>query len=208
MTDKGLSSCDALLTQRPSERNTRREPLEPVAKKAGTLYEYPPAGKKGASMKPLRVFIHGLESSSQGTKGVYFSEKFPDMLIEDYTGLLEKRMAKLRNLLAGKKDIILVGSSFGGLMAAIYACENEENVRRLILLAPALDLGYFKPYTERRLEIPVWLYHGKEDDVVPPVPVEKIARKVFSNLSYHLVDDDHSLHRTFPDMEWDRLLSA
>jgi pimeloyl-ACP methyl ester carboxylesterase len=158
-------------------------------------------------MKPLRVFIHGLESSSQGTKGVYFREKFPDMLIEDYMGLLEKRMAKLRGLLAGEKDLILVGSSFGGLMAAIYACENEESVKRLILLAPALDLDYFKPYAEKRLVLPVWLYHGKEDDVVPPAPVERIARKVFSNLSYHLVDDDHSLHRTFPAMEWARLLS-
>jgi pimeloyl-ACP methyl ester carboxylesterase len=168
----------------------------------------PPRERKELRLKPVRVFIHGLESSSRGTKGVYFREKFPDMLIEDYTGLLEKRMAKLRGLLAGRKDLILVGSSFGGLMAAIYACEHEQSVRRLILLAPALDLGYFKPCSEKRLEIPVWLYHGKEDDVVPPGPVEKIARKVFRNLSYHLVDDDHSLHRTFPDMEWDRLLSV
>jgi len=159
-------------------------------------------------MNPLRVFIHGLESSSQGTKGVYFREKFPDMLIEDYTGLLEERMAKLRGLLAGKKDLILVGSSFGGLMAAIYACENERSVKRLILLAPALDLHYFKSHAEKRLSLPVWIYHGKEDDVVPPAPVEKIARKVFTSLSYHLVDDDHSLHKTFPSMEWDRLLAV
>lgn len=159
-------------------------------------------------MKPIRVFIHGLESSSQGTKGVFFRERFPDMLIEDYTGLLDERMAKLRTVLAGKKDLILVGSSFGGLMAAIYACENEESLIRLILLAPALDLGYFRPYAEKRLSIPVWLYHGKDDDVVPPAPVEKIARQVFRSLSYHLVEDDHSLHRTFPTMDWNRLLSA
>jgi pimeloyl-ACP methyl ester carboxylesterase len=164
-------------------------------------------GKKGSSMNPLRVFIHGLESSSQGTKGVYFREKFPDMLVEDYTGLLEERLAKLRGLLAGKKDLFLVGSSFGGLMAAIYACENEGSLKRLILLAPALDLDDFKPCIKKRLTIPVWIYHGKDDDVVPPAPVEKIARKVFTNLSYHLVDDDHSLHRTFPIMEWDRLLT-
>ncbi len=158
-------------------------------------------------MRPLRVFIHGLESSSQGTKGVFFRKRFPDMLIEDYMGPLDERMAKLRTLLAGKSDLILVGSSFGGLMAAIYTCENEESVRRLILLAPALDLFYFRPYAEKRLSIPVWLYHGKDDDVVPPGPIEKIARQVFRNLSYHLVEDDHSLHRTFPTLDWDRLLS-
>lgn len=159
-------------------------------------------------MNPFRVFIHGLESSSQGTKGIYFREKFPDMLIQDFTGLLEERMAKLRVILTGKKDLLLVGSSFGGLMAAIYACENEGNVKRLILLAPALDLPYFRPFTETKLVIPVWLYHGKKDDVVPPAPVERIARKVFANLSYHLVEDDHSLHETFPLMKWDELLSA
>ena len=158
-------------------------------------------------MNSLRVFIHGLESSSQGAKGLYFRENFPDMLIEDYTGTLEERMAKLRGLLAGKKDLLLVGSSFGGLMAAIYTCENEGSVKRLILLAPALDLPYFRPCVEMRLTLPVWIYHGKEDDVVPPASVEKIARQVFTNLSYHLVDDDHSLHRTFPLMEWDRLLT-
>jgi len=130
------------------------------------------------------------------------------MLIEDYEGPFDARMAKLNRLLDGKDDLILVGSSYGGLMAAVYTGQNPQRVKKLILLAPALDLGYFKPCSEKRLEIPVWLYHGKEDDVVPPGPVEKIARKVFRNLSYHLVDDDHSLHRTFPDMEWDRLLSV
>ena len=155
---------------------------------------------------PTRVFIHGLESSSQGTKGVFFRETFPDMLIEDYEGSLEERMAKLAAVLSGREDLILVGSSFGGLMAALYACENESRVRRLILLAPALDLDFFKPCLGRRLSIPVFLYHGSGDDVVPPAPVEAIARKVFPRLTYRRVDDDHSLHRTFPEMDWEQLL--
>ncbi|HOD36264.1 MAG TPA: alpha/beta fold hydrolase [Syntrophales bacterium] len=159
-------------------------------------------------MNPLRVFIHGLESSSQGTKGAYFRQKFPDMLIEDYTGPLEERMEKLKGLLAGKKDLFLVGSSFGGLMAAIYACENEGSVKKLILLAPALDFGYFEPYADKRVSLPVWLFHGRKDDVVPLAPVERVARKVFTNLSYYLVEDDHSLHKTFPLMEWEKLLAA
>ena len=39
-------------------------------------------------MTATRVFIHGLESTSQGTKGVYFRERYPDMIINDYTVLL------------------------------------------------------------------------------------------------------------------------
>ncbi|MGE5798798.1 MAG: alpha/beta fold hydrolase, partial [Syntrophaceae bacterium] len=107
-----------------------------------------------------RVFIHGLESSSQGVKGVFFRERYPDMIIEDFSGPLEERMEKLNRLLAGREDLILVGSSFGGLMAAIYACENEKRVKRLILLAPALHVPDFGRYRGTRVSIPVSLYHG------------------------------------------------
>ena len=156
-------------------------------------------------MAVTRVFIHGLESSSQGTKGVFFRERYPDMIIEDFGGPLEERMTKLNRLLAGRDDLILVGSSFGGLMAAIYACEHESQVLKVVLLAPALHLPDFLRFTGKRVKVPVTLFHGKNDDVVPPGPVKALAEQVFENLDYHLVDDDHSLHVTFPMMDWNAL---
>jgi len=153
-----------------------------------------------------RVFIHGLESSSQGTKGIYFREKFPDMMIRDYTGSLENRMTQLTAALAGKTDLILVGSSYGGLMAAIYACLHPDKVKRLILLAPALDLEPFQVYLNNRLTIPTVVYHGRQDDVVPPEPVRELAEKLFVHLEYHAVDDDHPLSRSFETLDWDNLL--
>ena len=149
-------------------------------------------------MGVTRVFIHGLESSSQGAKGVFFRERYPDMIIEDFSGPLEERMGKLNGVLAGHTDLILVGSSFGGLMAAIYACENEPRVRRVILLAPALHVPDFARFLDKQVKIPVSLFHGINDDVVPPAAVKALAEKVFENLDYHLVDDDHSLHVTLP----------
>jgi pimeloyl-ACP methyl ester carboxylesterase len=154
-----------------------------------------------------RVFIHGLESSSQGAKGVFFRERYPDMIIEDFIGPLEERMKKLNRNLKGAEDLILVGSSFGGLMAAIYACENENRVKKLILLSPALHIVDLAPCLSRKVQIPVILFHGRQDDVVPPAPVEAIARRIFARLDYHLVDDDHSLHVTFPLMDWDALVA-
>ena len=154
-----------------------------------------------------RVFIHGLESTSHGTKGEFFRSKYPDMILEDFIGPLDRRMDKLNRLLQNKTDLILAGSSYGGLMAAIYACRNPLTVRKLILLAPALDLIEFRPYLTLRIDIPVVLYHGRLDDVVPPEAVQIIAQKVFSRLDYHVVDDDHSLHHTFSDMAWDELLN-
>ena len=159
-------------------------------------------------MDMTRVFIHGLESSSRGTKGVFFRDRYPDMIIEDFSGPLEDRMKQLNGLLAGRQDLCLVGSSFGGLMAAIYVCENEPRVRKVVLLAPALHVPDFRRFLGRRVTVPVSLYHGKNDDVVPPDAVRAIAGQVFENLDYRLVDDDHSLHVTFPLMDWKTLLQS
>lgn len=155
-----------------------------------------------------RVFIHGLESSSRGTKGLFFRERYPDMIIEDFEGSLERRLEKLNRVLAGREPMILVGSSFGGLMAAIYACRHSDRIGKLILLAPAINLEDFKPFAEKRLDMPVTLFHGSDDDVVPPAPVRGIAERIYSNLSYHLVKDDHALKETFPTYDWDALLSG
>ena len=159
-------------------------------------------------MENTLVFIHGLESTAQGAKGQFFSQNFPQMIIEDYVGDFQTRMKKLNSLLAGEKSLIIVGSSYGGLMAVRYAMENENRVKKMILLAPALNLSEFKSGSCIQLMMPVILYHGTGDDVVDPQIVKKIASKYFINLEHHLVDDDHSLHNTFPALNWKKLLTA
>ena len=152
------------------------------------------------------VFIHGLESTAQGTKGQFFRQLFPQMIIEDYTGDFAIRMLKLNALLSGKNDLILVGSSYGGLMATQYALENEDRVKKMILLAPALNLTEFRPPGHTKLNLPVIIYHGTNDNIVDPYTVKTIALKYFSNLEHNFVDDDHSLHKTFPLIDWKELL--
>ncbi|MDD5712324.1 MAG: alpha/beta fold hydrolase [Smithellaceae bacterium] len=156
--------------------------------------------------EPLRVFIHGLESTARGTKGRYFRRHYQGMIIANYRGPFEERMAKLEKILDRRSDLILIGSSYGGVMAAAFACLHKEKVRRLILLAPALHLPEFIPYRKCRLQIPTVLYHARQDDVVPPTPVYKVASAVFDGLDYHLVDGDHPLRETFPKIGWNELL--
>jgi pimeloyl-ACP methyl ester carboxylesterase len=158
-------------------------------------------------MQPTRVFIHGLESTSQGTKGAFFRERYPDMIIEDFFGSFAQRMGKLEGLLAGKNDLLLIGSSYGGLMAAVYACLHEERVKKLILLAPALHLEPYKPYLNKKLRMPIVIFHGLRDDVVPLASVRTIAERLFGNHTFNPLEDDHSLHDTFAALEWDALLS-
>ena len=81
------------------------------------------------------IFLHGLDSSSQGTKGSWFRQNFPDMLLPDFTGSFSERLAKLQCITAGHEDLIMIGSSFGGMMAAAFALERPGQVKRLILLA-------------------------------------------------------------------------
>ena len=155
-----------------------------------------------------RVFIHGLDSSSRGTKGSYFRKRYPDMLIGNYSGSLKERMDKLLNNIANTDNLIIVGSSYGGLMATIFACMNESRVRRLILLAPALSYTDFSAYCKKPLQIPVIIYHGNRDTVVLPEPTRKTARVLFRDFDYRLVVDDHNLHMIFPEIDWDNLLEV
>jgi alpha-beta hydrolase superfamily lysophospholipase len=158
-------------------------------------------------MMPVRIFIHGLESSNQGTKSVFFREKYPDMIIPHFTGELQERMENLKEILSDKSDIMLVGSSFGGLMASIFAMENESKVKKMILLAPAINLIRFAYQDSKIISVPVWIYHGTDDNVIPLAEVEPIAKKTFNNLSFNVAEDDHFLHKTFTTIDWDSLLA-
>ncbi|OPY88002.1 MAG: Alpha/beta hydrolase family protein [Smithella sp. PtaU1.Bin162] len=157
-------------------------------------------------MAATLVFIHGLESTSQGVKGQFFRKYFPEMIIEDYIGDFDNRMKKLAGLLAAKNNLILVGSSYGGTMAAQFALQNENRLQKIILLAPALNLPEFSPNAHQQLHLPVVIYHGTNDNIVDPYAVKNIAEKVFTRLEHHLVRDDHSLHNTFPAIDWAKIL--
>jgi alpha-beta hydrolase superfamily lysophospholipase len=154
----------------------------------------------------FRVFLHGLDSSSRGTKSQFFRKRYPDMIIPDFSGPLAERMAKLNRVLAGKEGLRIVGSSFGGLMAALFALENESRLERLILLAPAINLMAFTQEGGGSLSLPVWVFHGTGDEVIPVEDVKRVARERFTNLRFSEMDDDHSLHRTFKTFDWDTLL--
>jgi pimeloyl-ACP methyl ester carboxylesterase len=155
----------------------------------------------------MRVFIHGLESSSQGTKGAFFRERYPDMFIEDFSGTFAERMRMLESLLAEKDHLVLVGSSYGGLMAAAYACLHEERVHRLVLLAPALHLEPYRSALNKKLSVPAAIFHGVHDEVVPLDAVRTVAQGLFANHTFTVLNDDHSLHLTFALLDWNTLLS-
>jgi pimeloyl-ACP methyl ester carboxylesterase len=156
----------------------------------------------------MKIFLHGLESSSRGAKATFLRERYPDMEIPDFKGSLAERMAFLRTVLTGGRNITLIGSSFGGLMATIFAMENPGAVDRLVLLAPALNFPEFTGYRLRKIENPTRMIIGRHDTVTPPEKVVPVARKIFAALHYDAADDDHMLAKSFRKLDWQTLLAG
>lgn len=152
------------------------------------------------------IYLHGLDSTSQSGKARQFAQKFPGMVTPDFTGSIEERMQQLYPILGDKKDWTIIGSSFGGLMAGIFTLDHPTQVRKLILLAPALML---EPFASRKLtpvSVPTIIVHGTADDVVPLEPVRELAEKVFTNLTYYTVDDGHRLAKAFEELDWEKII--
>lgn len=158
-------------------------------------------------MTPV-IFIHGLDSSSGGTKASWFKEHYPEMIIPDFAGTLAERLTSLNAVLAGYDNLTLIGSSFGGLMATIFLLENVERVRQVILLAPALNFPDFTHYLKLKTTVLARLYIGSNDEVCPPGIVVPVARQVFTDLIVHETDDDHLLRDTFSKINWQELLGT
>jgi pimeloyl-ACP methyl ester carboxylesterase len=161
------------------------------------------------------IFIHGLESSGQGFKGRFLKNIFPDILTPDFKKadeniplyeLLEYRMAELTAILNSKKCWIIIGSSFGALMGAIFLLENPQKVSQLILLAPFIVSRRLIPSMYQPVDVPVKVYHGKKDRIVPFKPARERAQYFFTNLEYNIVDDDHRLHSTVKSLNWQNLI--
>ncbi len=80
-------------------------------------------------------------------------------------------------------------------------------MRKLVLLAPALLLEHFASYLDLEpVSVPTVIVHGTEDDVVPLAPVRELAEKLFTDLTYHIVDDGHRLHKAFEELNWEEIL--
>src|SRR5579871_6643805 len=95
-------------------------------------------------MTPL-VYLHGFASSPSSSKARYFSARFleqgiatqiPQLDENDFEHLTITRQLQVIDRAVANRPAILMGSSLGGYLAALYASTNP-NIDRLILMAPA-----------------------------------------------------------------------
>jgi alpha/beta superfamily hydrolase len=140
----------------------------------------------------LRVqFVHGLEGSPQGAKARLFAEHFtaltPAMDTRDFEGCVALHAATI----ASFKPDVLVGSSFGGAVAVVLLQRGVWRGPTLLLAQAARHYGLAAVLPEG---VPVWLVHGRGDDVVEIEESRALARFGTDLVRLMEVDDDHSLH--------------
>lgn len=152
------------------------------------------------------LFIHGLAGSGQGLKGTYLRGLYPDLLAPDFPGDFWQRMAQLEALVGDSTGWTLIGSSMGGLMAAVFACRHPDQIERLVLLAPALAFIDLEEHPLAPAGIPVTVVHGAHDDVVPIDKTRAVAELLFPNLTFMTVDATHDLNSIVPQLDWPALL--
>lgn len=143
------------------------------------------------------VFCHGLESTPHGSKFQALRAAGLPVVAPDFQGQdLAARVATLAPVLAAHPDVVIVGSSYGGLTALVGAIRHVEAggvVRGLVLCAPALWWSE-PPADAMRLypPTPTVIVHGRGDDVVPVAGSEAFAA-AHPGVRLVLVDDGHRL---------------
>jgi pimeloyl-ACP methyl ester carboxylesterase len=155
---------------------------------------------------PHILFIHGSDSSSQTYKASLLRAVFPGMRVPDFIGSLPERMLQLEAILGTENGWALIGSSLGGLMAALFAAQYPQQVRKLVLLAPALTMPGVDLSQASSISIPTIIIQGTQDELIELEPARKLAEKIFTHLTYMVVEDDHRLHKTAEGLDWKKLL--
>ncbi|MCL4270957.1 MAG: hypothetical protein KJZ72_15485 [Anaerolineales bacterium] len=155
------------------------------------------------------IYLHGSDSNSQSGKARQFAEKFPGMVTPDFTGEFDERMAQLKKIVGRKKNWTIIGSSLGGLMGTVFTCTKPTQVRKLILLAPALLKDPFGSYLNLEpVSVSTTVIHGTADDIVPLDEARTYAEKFFTNMKYIVVNDGHRLQEAFKELNWEEILGT
>ncbi|RUO42923.1 alpha/beta hydrolase [Aliidiomarina taiwanensis] len=140
----------------------------------------------------MLYFFHGLESGPHGAKYHLIREHYPELKSPDFQGMnLQQRLDAAAAITAGQSQLTLVGSSFGGLLAARLYALYPERIDNLLLLAPAVHTEEGDKVTRMPAAGQVRVLQGYDDDVVPYDKVAAFCQRFALPLTG--VQDGHRL---------------
>lgn len=137
------------------------------------------------------IYLHGFASGPGSSKATFFQDKFeshglrleiPDLNVPSFEEMtLTHQLHLVEQLIAGRDEVLLIGSSMGGLIAAMTASKHPT-VCALILLAPGFGLSRRWQSLWGEGAIAQWEQDGY-------LEVFHHARKEQSQLKYQFVQD-------------------
>ncbi len=157
-------------------------------------------------------YIHGYQSEPNSAKGTLFKEKLNAKPIryrdcEPEELIISDCLMRIKKEIENDEDVVLIGSSLGGFLAAKTAL-NNSNVKKIILLNPAIippsvdikkirgmpqsilsdmqDVNLFK----KKINSDIFILAGTMDDVVPSFWVIEFAKAQEATIMF--LHDDHS----------------
>jgi uncharacterized protein len=152
------------------------------------------------------LYLHGFGSGPGSRKAQFFSERLrscgipleiPDLTEGEFERLTVTRQLRLVERLLDGRPAVLIGSSLGGYLAALYASRHAE-IARLLLLAPAFDFPHLWIRELGRERVAEWRAAGT-------MPVYNHTHGRPMPLHFEFLDDARAYH-PFPSFRQPALI--
>lgn len=148
----------------------------------------------------MLVWAHGLWGSPNGSKVTAIRESGIEVISPDFNEMeLIDRVELLKETIE-IGNVVLAGSSWGGLACALTAMQIPEKLKGLLLLAPALHYPESPNDEPEKLiapdNVPVTIIHSTTDDIVPISASKNYIERSGNNVQLIEVEDNHVLENS------------
>ena len=148
----------------------------------------------------MLVWAHGLWGSPNGSKVTAIRESGIEVISPDFNEMeLIDRVELLKETIE-IGNVVLAGSSWGGLACALTAIQIPEKLKGLLLLAPALHYPESPNDEPEKLiapdSVPVTIIHSTTDDIVPISASKNYIERSGNNVQLIEVEDNHVLENS------------
>ena len=148
----------------------------------------------------MLIWAHGLWGSPNGSKIKAIRESGIEINSPDFNNMELDERVDILNELVSKEEVVLAGSSYGGLACALVAQQQPKQIKGMLLLAPALHLPEAPNNVPENLiapeNIPVIIIHSTTDDIVPISASKDYLERSKENVKLIEVDDNHVLENS------------
>ena len=145
----------------------------------------------------MLVWAHGLWGSPNGSKVTAIRESGIEVISPDFNEMELKDRVELLKETIEIGNVVLAGSSWGGLACALTAIQIPEKLKGLLLLAPALHYPESPNDEPEKLiapdSVPVTIIHSTTDDIVPISASKNYIERSGNNVQLIEVEDNHVL---------------